>query len=117
MIQKMYNSDIRSMINFIQLHQNYEGLKANIITNKIWEDMHKIIKEKNSHQFHEFIQEICIQYNIDKKTIIKQYYNYIIRNYPSNITIEYLNNIEVILHNDGSNIDNMVNYMKEMETK
>jgi replication factor C subunit 3/5 len=117
MIQKMYNSDIRSMINFIQLHQNYEGMKTNIITNKIWEDMHKILKENKTHEFHKFIQEICIQYNIDKKTVIKQYYNYIIRNYPSIITIEYLNNIEAILHNDGSNIANIINYMKEIENK
>ena len=117
MIQKMYHSDIRSMINFIQLHQNYDGIKTNIITNKIWEDMKKILKEETIQNFHIFVQEICIQYNIDKKTVIKQYYNYIIRNYPSIITIEYLNNIEVILHNDGSNIDNMINYMKEVENK
>jgi DNA polymerase III delta prime subunit len=116
MIQYMYNSDIRSMINFIQLHQKHKGIQTNIITNKIWEQMKTILDKKEKTDIHSFIQSTCIQYNIDKKTAIKQYYNYIIRNYPSDITITYLNNIEVLLHNDSSNIDNMINYMKEIHT-
>ena len=36
-IQSMYHSDIRSMVNFIQLHQSHDMLEANIITSNIWE--------------------------------------------------------------------------------
>jgi len=36
-IQKLYNSDVRSMINFIQLNQNISDWESNIITDEIWE--------------------------------------------------------------------------------
>ena len=113
-IQSMYNSDIRSMVNFIQLHQSHDILQANIITNNIWEELYIKLKDSDVLNIQEYIQSISIQYNIDKKTIIKQYYNYIIRKYPEQITIKFLNQIEVVLHNDFSNINNTINYMKQI---
>lgn len=113
-IQSMYHSDIRSMVNFIQLHQSHDILQANIITDNIWEELHMKLKDSDVIDIQEYIQSISIQYNIDKKTIIKQYYNYIIRKNPEQITIKFLNQIEIVLHNDFSNINNTVNYMKQI---
>ena len=113
-IQSMYHSDIRSMVNFIQLHQSHDMLEANIITDNIWEELHMKLKDSDVIDIQEYIQSISIQYNIDKKTIIKQYYNYIIRKNPEQITIKFLNQIEIVLHNDFSNINNTVNYMKQI---
>ena len=110
---------INTLVSYLSENPNLISLTLDenpIYTNEIIK-VAKTLKENKTPEFHKFIQEICIQYNIDKKTVIKQYYNYIIRNYPSIITIEYLNNIEAILHNDGSNIANMINYMKEIENK
>jgi len=115
-IQSMYHSDIRSMVNFIQLHQSHDMLEANIITSNIWEELYIKLKDCNIIDIQEYIHSISIQYNIDKKTIIKQYYNYIIRKYPDKITINFLNQIEIVLHNDFSNINNTVNYMKQIST-
>jgi replication factor C subunit 3/5 len=114
MIQNMYNSDIRSMINFIQLHQNYDGLETIIVTNNNWKNMKEILENSDNNNLHMFIHEISIKYNIDKKTIIKQYFNYIIRNYPELITTEYLNKLEVILHTDGLNVNHIIDYIKNI---
>jgi replication factor C subunit 3/5 len=115
-IQTMYNSDIRSMINFIQLHQSHEILQTNIITPSVWENMNNILENTDINNINEFIHTTSIRYNIDKKTIIKQYYNYIIRNHPEKITIKFLNQVEIISHNDNSNINNTINYMKQIST-
>jgi DNA polymerase III delta prime subunit len=115
-IQTMYNSDIRSMINFIQLHQNHEILQTNIITPSVWENMNKILENAEINNINNFIHTTSIQYNIDKKTIIKQYYNYIIRNHPEKVTVKFLNQVEIILHNDSSDINNTINYMKQIST-
>jgi len=112
-IQAMYNSDIRSMINFIQLHQNHDGLQTTIITSTLWENMKQTLECEDGVNIHEYIQQISMQYNIDKKTVIKQYYNYIIRNHPERMTTQFLNELEVILHNDYSNINNTIDYMKQ----
>ena len=113
-IQKMHNSDIRSMINFIQLHQNGNGIESNIITTSIWIKLKEIIEDISDVDIQKYIHDISITYNVDKKTIIKQYYDYIIRNHPEKITPKYLRDIEVIMHMDGTCCDNIINYMKHI---
>ena len=113
-IQQMYHSDMRSMINFIQLHQNYDCMQSNIITSNTWVQMNKIIEGSVAVDIHEYIQQMSIQYNTDKKTIIKDYYNYVVRNHPEKINVAYLTNIEAILHTTETNCMNVINYMKHM---
>jgi replication factor C subunit 3/5 len=113
-IQKMHNSDIRSMINFIQLHQNGKGIESNIITNSVWIQLKEILNDINQDDIQKYIHDISIKYNIDKKTIIKQYYNYIVRNHPELLTVKYLREIEVIMHIDDTNCENIINYMKHI---
>ena len=113
-IQKMHNSDIRSMINFIQLHQNGNGIESNIITTCIWIKLKEIIEDISSDDIQKYIHDISITYNVDKKTIIKQYYNYIVRNHHEKITPKYLRDIEVIMHMDGTDCENIINYMKHI---
>ena len=96
-IQKMHNSDIRSMINFIQLHQNGNGIESNIITTSIWIKLKEIIEDISSDDIQKYIHDISITYNVDKKTIIKQYYDYIVRNHPEKITPKYLRDIRLLV--------------------
>ena len=78
-IQRTYSSDIRSMINFIQLNQNMDNWNHSIITHAIWDKMHELFIEHNYNAALTFIQDTSIKYNTDKKTLIKEYFNYIIR--------------------------------------
>jgi DNA polymerase III delta prime subunit len=108
-IQNLHKSDIRSMINFIQLNQNVIVQQSNIIDNTIWERLREMfVGNKLKKDIKVFINRLSIHYNIDKKQIIKDYYNYLIMNHP--ITPEIIDNMEVVIHNYDCNIDVLVDY-------
>jgi len=112
-IQKLYHSDIRSMINFMQLNQNITEWETNIITDAIWENIHKMLYDESSNrtQIIMYIHEISIQYNTDKRTIMKNYFEYIIRNKKEYVNAGFLNMVEVLMHSNDSSIENMMNYL------
>ena len=58
----------------------------------------------------QFINETSFKYNIDKKNIIKDFLNYIIRKYPCGNTPEYLNFVENIIHFEDCKNSYYVNY-------
>ena len=103
-IQRLYKSDIRSMINFIQLNQNIDEI--NIIDNHIWEKLYAEIS--NISESEKYINLISLKYNIDKKNIIKDFINYIIRKYP--ITTDFLLFVEHIMHFQDLNNTTYINY-------
>jgi hypothetical protein len=70
-----------------------------------------LIVEKNSLDILvTYIHNISIKYNIDKKNIIKDYLNYIIRNKSNIITSEFLEFVENLMHSQESNNQTFVNY-------
>jgi replication factor C subunit 3/5 len=116
-IQKLYKSDIRSMINFIQSNQDMTkfDLKDDsnicIIDNDIWENIiEKIKKREKTENICSYVHLISIKYNIDKKNIIKDFLNYIIRCKPQNITPELLNFVENLMHSQNLNNKNYIFY-------
>uniref|UniRef100_A0A6C0I3D9 AAA+ ATPase domain-containing protein n=1 Tax=viral metagenome TaxID=1070528 RepID=A0A6C0I3D9_9ZZZZ len=112
-IQRLFYSDIRSMINFIQLHQNIIEWEANIITNKTWESIDELLTTESEGSEKEIIlliHQISVQYNIDKKNILKQYFDYVIRNKPEKITSSFLNVVEVVVHSNASNMNHILQY-------
>lgn len=105
-IQKLYNSDIRSMVNFIQ--SNYVIVKDNkdiqIIGNEVWNELLQMIKKREQVETIKiFIHNISITYNIDKKNIIKDFLNYIIRNEKPIVNTTFLNFVENLMHNQVQN--------------
>lgn len=126
-IQTNYQSDIRSMINFIQLNQNITDWKEYVISNVIWNQLHlKLLdykhilvnNEKNGknsnncveNELCDFIHDISITYNLDKKNIINSYFNYIIRNYPNQLTPDFLLLSEKIIHLNDINVQYLIQY-------
>jgi DNA polymerase III delta prime subunit len=111
LIQKLYKSDIRSMINFMQSNQNIKNEDINIIDDTVWDNLYDKLKKGNElTTLTLFINEISSKYNIDKKNIIKDFLNYIIRNYNTMITPEYLNFTENIIHFEDCKNSYYVNY-------
>ena len=111
LIQKLYKSDIRSMINFMQSNQNIEDTNFYIINDDIWLQLYnKLTMQVSIDQLNIFIQEISMNYNINKKNIIKDYINYIIRKKPDLITTELLLFIENIMHYQECKNSNYINY-------
>jgi len=112
-IQKLYQSDIRSMINFIQLHQNILDWENTIITDSICEKIHDHLiapNECNITEIMHFIHSISIQYNTDKRNIIKYYFNYIIRQKSQCVSPEFLNIAETLIHINDVKTEDMLTY-------
>ena len=117
-IQKLYKSDIRSMINFIQSNQDIALLNIknnnntfNIIDNEVWDTLIKKITDREKlENSYNYIHDISHNYNIDKKNIIKDFLNYIIRNNKVILTSDFLIFVENIMHSQNSNTEIIINY-------
>jgi len=113
-IQKLYKSDIRSMVNFMQSNQdlvklNIEEIK--IIDNDVWNQLLSLIlKKENIEKINSFVQNISIDYNIDKKNIIKDFLNYIIHNNVSYINSNFLDFVENLMHSQVQTNNVYINY-------
>ena len=116
LIQQLYKSDIRSMINFMQSNQNISFNELNIIDKDVWDKLYNLIKSNSSLQMiiSQF-NNVSIKYNIDKKNVIKDFLNFIIRNKVSDEdnlinNTEFYSFIENILHFEDCNDNYYVNY-------
>jgi replication factor C subunit 3/5 len=112
LIQKLYKSDIRSMINFMQSNQHITDDEFNIIDETVWEELYsKIVEHKTSLlSIAAFINTTSSKYNIDKKNIIKDFLNYIIRHKEPHISPDFLNFVENIMHFEDCKNSHFVNY-------
>jgi DNA polymerase III delta prime subunit len=113
-LQCIYKSDIRSMVNFMQLNQNLNKnewknkMLNDAILNKIHEQI--FIANKDCEQVTEYIHDLSIQYNIDKKTIILDYFNMIICSKKITLTLDFIGSIEQLVHNNQLQSFDMLNY-------
>ncbi len=112
-IQSMYQSDIRSMINFIQLNQNLNEWNGHIIHSGVWEELHTLLKKETStiRDFTDSIHTNSVQYNMDKKILLQSYFNYVLRNYIDNVQSTYLDIIENCIHNTDADYESFLNYV------
>ena len=111
LIQKLYKSDIRSMINFMQSNQHIKDNNIFVINNCIWDSLFDRIKNQEElTSLKVFINNISSQYNIDKKNIIKDFLNYIIRNKENLNVHEYFKFVENIIHFEDCKNSDYVNY-------
>lgn len=99
LIQKLFHSDIRSMINYIQSNQNIKEKDINIICENVWNNLYdQFVKSQPVESIIKNVNTISIEYNIDKKNIIKDFLNYIIRKKSHIITEDFLKFVENIMH-------------------
>ena len=111
LIQKLYKSDIRSMINFMQSNQNIKDNNIYVIDDSVWDNLFDKIKNQEAlSSLKVFINNISSQYNIDKKNIIKDFLNYIIRNKENLNVPEYFKFVENIIHFEDCKNSDYVNY-------
>jgi len=113
-IQKLYKSDIRSMINYMQCNQNYIQNRK-VIDELVWESLTNSFQDSNitSKELCDHINNISLTYNIEIKNIINDYFNYIIRFQPKHICKEFLNIVEFIMHLQDPRMDYLINYTVE----
>jgi replication factor C subunit 3/5 len=109
-IQRHFNSDIRSMINYMQANQHLIH-NCHVITNAVWENITKLFKSRvKSSTIIDKLNEISLYYNIERKNIIKNYLNYIVRHHPQYITPIFLNFIENVVHIQDCKAEYLLQY-------
>ena len=103
LIQQYFDSDIRSMINYMQTNKTM----VNLIDNTILDNL--IDKEKTLDELKSKINKICIKYNVDSYCLIKDYIRYIINNKKIAITTNNIGSLESIIRGldviNNSNLD------------
>jgi replication factor C subunit 3/5 len=113
-IQRLFQSDIRSMINYIQLNNGIPDWQNNIITDAVYDKLRELFSEKRVDLICAYLQETVLQYNLDKRNILNNYFNYIVRKRAA--TPALLNAVETILHTPELQIDDAVAYLVSVST-
>ena len=96
-IIKFYNSDIRSMINYLQSNQDLLE-KVKILDAKILDSIYQKVKTQSVSLIIKHINKISITYGVNTKNLIISFFNYIISSYPSVVSSKLLNLMEFITH-------------------
>ena len=99
-IKNLYNSDLRSMINHLQLYSN-ENIDNTFINDKQYIFFSKNIKSINNinEQYH-FFENFIRQYNVERKDFIYGYISYIIKNKIVELNDNFFKKITLFLHYD-----------------
>ena len=99
----------------MQSNQDIIDSNFNIIDDSVWQVFLNKLEHKDSlDNMTKYVQHISITYNIDKKNIIKNFLNYIIRTQPSVITPKFLSFVENVIHFQDYQINHCVNYVLTM---
>jgi len=117
-IQNLYHSDIRSMINFIQINQNTGNWEKTVITDALFENVLSLIRSPkllSELDFRIYIHEVSIQYNTDKRTLINLFFNYLIRNHTGLINPILLDNIEAVVHSSETALDYTIDLLYRIQ--
>jgi replication-associated recombination protein RarA len=120
-IQDMYQSDIRSMINFIQMEGSRIQTLCTPFHTDVLKELHTKIKAKGSgayEEFRAFLHTTSIKYNLDIRTLIQRYFNYLIRGGndifdqedPQRMS-EFLDKIKIFIHRPDIPLETSLRYL------
>ena len=106
-IIRNFDSDIRSMINYMQ--SNIHN-KINILDDKVYEKLLDINNNENIEKFNKYLNMLEKKYNINKSLIIKNYITYILNNNLELLNSVLIRELEYIIHN-LENAEICINYV------
>ena len=104
-IKDLYDSDLRSMINYMQTNQN--NIKNyKIINNKLWDNIYKTLVNPNNsiNKIFKYVIDISNQYNCEPISLMMDLLIYLINNKPDIINQDILRNYENIIHDKNIHV-------------
>jgi replication factor C subunit 3/5 len=101
-IQEYFVSDIRSMINYLQLNFN-KNSDIKILTNSRIDELYIYIKNNTIEYIEKYLIKMQIDYNINNRTIIIAIIKYLIHKNIINYDNELFNKFEAIVHDKTNN--------------
>jgi len=113
-IQSMYKSDIRSMINFLQLNQSFKlnEWNKNILNPLVLNGLHNMFCDNATQiEIINRISTISKDYNIDKKHLLQCYFNHIIRFKLVKLDNAFIQYLKKIIHTTNADMQDIVQYM------
>lgn len=121
LIQRRFQSDIRSMINFLQTNRFDDEIASRDIHIIDDETIKQLIdvafrEPADFKMFRGYIYELTIKFNIDKKEIMKECFQYIIRGgtlcdcADNKKFASFLDFVETVIHFCGGDFHEMVDY-------
>lgn len=109
LIQQLFNSDIRSMINYMQSNETL--IKSHkIIKNELWDEIVLNVQTNNLEYNMNMLNTISMEYNIEKINILKNFLNYLIRYKKQYINRDFLLFVEHIMHISDCNQSHLLGY-------
>ena len=111
-LRQMYKSDIRSMVNYLQLHHKsgIEYFQKN--NEELWVQIHYLFQEQNETAIQSFFENIRCK-NIDLQQFLKQFFYFITIYDPRTITHEFFNIAECINHSHFHEENIMLHYFTQ----
>ncbi len=111
-LQSIYYSDIRSMINFMQLRLNEKNYNMNVtLSRKVWDTLYEMLSTESSQTIFKYIHECSIKYNTDKRKFLNLFVDYIIRVHPEILCGKLFDEIKKVVHSNDTPIHILVNFM------
>ena len=118
-IQTVFRSDIRSMINFLQLHQNIhmdEDWRHTILSGDVLDEMHRRLRETSSADLVRWMNMLSTTYNVDKRHVCNTYFNHVLQRYPEIVTEEWLSMVNTVVHSTDARWEDVVEYLSQKTT-
>jgi DNA polymerase III delta prime subunit len=115
-IQKIYGSDIRSMINFIQSHHNSNYNDIITIDDEVWSQLTTLLlkvepnNQKTYKSPYNYLNNVREKYDLTFKNIINDYFTYLIKHKKIKVTTKFLTFVEKVVHSLSTNDEILINY-------
>ena len=110
-IQKSFNSDIRSMVNYMQSNKNRcVSDDIYIADSKTWDEILSILVNRTQDYTENFIKNMSIKYNEELKVFLKNFIYYLISMEPFISSDKFIRFFKYILHNYDADEKYMIKY-------
>ena len=112
-IQTVFRSDIRSMINFLQLHQNMnmdEEWRHTILSAEVLEEIHQKFCS-HAGDIVEWMYLLSRNFNVDKRHVLNTYFNDVLRRYPERVTLKWLACVEAAVHTTDARWEDVIHFL------
>jgi DNA polymerase III delta prime subunit len=105
-IQTQFGSDIRGMINFMQSNQSVAACR--VIHRTLWNDL---LALETAPAIVSMLNRVSRDYGIERRSMVFQFLNYVIRTRQADLTSEFLTRVEHATHNMDCKVDHLVEYV------
>jgi len=107
-IQRLFKSDIRSMINYMQSNSGFSST-FKVVDNDVWDSLTDIIREKDGKAVNA-LDSISREYNMDVKNIMKDYLSYVISKGGRYLDRDFLQFAQFLMHLRDPDVEYLKTY-------